>query len=107
MSCDSRLLCVSVPDDPSPLHRGEFTLSSSCHFSLLLLLSVELQTAPKETPGQLERELDGPALPPSGREGKGREEMRKEEGREDLVGVGTGGKRRGGVLGRERRPTLE
>jgi len=84
MPRDSRLLCVSVPDDPSPLPGGEFTLSSSCHFSLLLLLlSVELQRAPKETPGRLERELDGPALPPSGREGKGREEMRKEGGGED------------------------
>ena len=82
MPRDSRLFRVSVPDDPSPLPGGEFTLSSSCHFSLLLL-SVELQTAPKETPGQLERELDGPALPPSGREGKGREEMRKEGGGED------------------------
>ena len=83
MSRDSRLLCISVPNDPSPLHRGESTFSStgSCHFSLLL--SVELQTAPKETPGQLERELDGPARPPSRREGKGREEMQKEGGRED------------------------
>jgi len=61
---------------------SRFLPAGSCHFSLLL--SVELQTAPKETPCQLEHELDGPALPPSGREGKGREEMRnEEEGRGD------------------------
>ena len=80
MSRDSRLFRVSVPDDPSPLPGGESTLSSSCHFSLLLLLSIELQTAPKQQPCELEHELDGPALPPSGGEGKGREEMQKEEG---------------------------